>query len=136
VAARSKARKRALDVLFEADQRSAAALEILARNSDAASSDLNPLVAEIVEGVVAHSATIDETIATYSEGWPLERMPAVDRAIARMATFELLYSPAVDDAVVIDEAVTLAFEISTDESPAFLNGLLGRIAAIKHRLSL
>jgi N utilization substance protein B len=89
----------------------------------------------LINGVVEHQSVIDETIETYSEGWPLSRMPAVDRAIARVAVFELLYSEEVPDAVVIDEAVTLASQLSTDDSPAFLNGLLGRIAAIKNRIS-
>ena len=132
MAARSKARKRALDILFEADQRGVSATEVLQR---AALDELNEYVSTLIHGVLAHTLVIDETIETYSEGWPLSRMPAVDRAICRVAVFELLYSDDVPDAVVIDEAVTLASQLSTDESPAFLNGLLGRISAIKHRLS-
>ncbi|MEY2634375.1 MAG: transcription antitermination factor NusB [Actinomycetota bacterium] len=136
VSARTKARKRALDVLFEADQRSVSAQEVLTRIAADASVPLNPWVATLVEGVTAHAVTIDETIETYSEGWALDRMPAVDRALARIAVYELVYESEVPDAVTIDEIVSLASEISTDESPAFLNGLLGRIAAIKHRISL
>jgi N utilization substance protein B len=132
VAARSKARKRALDILFEADQREVSATEVLER---AEKDELNEYVSVLIHGVLAHQAVIDETIETYSEGWPLSRMPAVDRAISRVAVFELLYSEEVPDAVVIDEAVTLASQLSTDDSPAFLNGLLGRIAAIKNRIS-
>ena len=132
MAARSKARKRALDILFEADQREVSASEVLERASQ---DEINDYVAVLINGVVAHQSVIDETIETYSEGWPLSRMPAVDRAIARVAVFELLYSDEVPDAVVIDEAVTLASQLSTDDSPAFLNGLLGRIAAIKNRIS-
>ena len=132
MAARSKARKRALDILFEADQRDVSASDVLAR---AAGDELNVYVAQLISGVLDHQSVIDETIETYSEGWPLSRMPAVDRAIARVAVYELLYNDDVPDAVAIDEAVTLASELSTDESPVFLNGLLGRIAAIKHRIS-
>lgn len=132
MAARSKARKRALDILFEADQRDVSASEVLDRASQ---DEINDYVAVLINGVVEHQSVIDETIETYSEGWPLSRMPAVDRAIARVAVFELLYSEEVPDAVVIDEAVTLASQLSTDDSPAFLNGLLGRIAAIKNRIS-
>ena len=132
MAARSKARKRALDILFEADQRDVSASEVLDRASQ---DEINDYVAVLINGVVEHQSVIDETIETYSEGWPLSRMPAVDRAVARVAVFELLYSEEVPDAVVIDEAVTLASQLSTDDSPAFLNGLLGRIAAIKNRIS-
>lgn len=136
VSARTKARKRALDVLFEADQRSVSALEVLTRSAADASMPLNPWVSTLVTGVTSHAITIDETIETYSEGWALDRMPAVDRALARIAVYELVFEAEVPDAVTIDEIVSLASEISTDESPAFLNGLLGRIAAIKHRISL
>lgn len=136
MSARTKARKRALDVLFEADQRSVSALEVLTRSEAAASVPLNSWVSTLVNGVTEHAVTIDETIETYSEGWALDRMPAVDRALARIAVYELVYQADVPDAVTIDEIVSLASEISTDESPAFLNGLLGRIAAIKHRISL
>ncbi|MEY4323101.1 MAG: hypothetical protein RL410_882 [Actinomycetota bacterium] len=132
MAARSKARKRALDILFEADQRDVSASEVLTR---AAADELNVYVSELISGVLQHQAVIDETIETYSEGWPLSRMPAVDRAIARIAVYELLYNEEIPDGVAIDEAVTLASDLSTDDSPVFLNGLLGRIAAIKHRIS-
>jgi N utilization substance protein B len=133
VAARSRARKRALDVLFEADQRGVDPLTVLDRISE--KDEINPLVSTLVRGVVEHQAVIDETIETYAEGWPLTRMPAVDRAIARVGVYELLYSDDVPDAVAVDEAIKLATELSTDDSPAFLNGLLGRIADIKHRIS-
>lgn len=136
MSARTKARKRALDVLFEADQRSVSAIDVLGRSESSASVPLNPWVSTLVNGVTEHAVTIDETIETYSEGWALDRMPAVDRALARIAVYELVYQQDVPDAVTIDEIVSLASEISTDESPAFLNGLLGRIAAIKHRISL
>lgn len=136
VTARSKARKRALDVLFEADQRSVSAADVLARNLEAATSPMNPLVEELVRGVQAHQVAIDETIETYSEGWTIDRMPAVDRALARLGVYEIVFSEETPDAVTIDEVVTLAADISTDDSPAFLNGLLGRVSKIKHRITI
>ncbi len=82
----------------------------------------------LVEGVAAHLDRIDELIASYAEGWTLDRMPVVDRNLARIAVYELLYVDEIDDAVAITEAVELARQMSTDDSPRFLNGLLGRIA--------
>jgi transcription antitermination protein NusB len=134
VGSRTKARKRALDILFESDQRMARASEVLART--AADHPLNDYVQVLVDGVGKHQVVIDETIETYAQDWPLDRMPAVDRALARIGCFELLYSLDVPATVVIDEIVTLAADISTDDSPAFLNGLLSRIESIKHRISL
>jgi N utilization substance protein B len=135
MSARSKARKRALDVLFEAEQRSAPVLETLAGRVAASDPPVSGYAVELVEGVVAHQARIDELLGTYSRDWPLDRMPAVDRALLRLATFELLWRDDVPDAVVIDEAVTLARSLSTDESPAFVNGLLGRLLDLKPELT-
>lgn len=129
--ARSKARKRALDVLFESEQRSVAPLETLATRLAAADPPVGEYAVELVQGVVAHRERIDELLSTYAKDWPLDRMPAVDRAILRLATFELLWRDDVPDAVVIDEAVTLASTLSTDESPSFVNGLLGRLHDLK-----
>jgi transcription antitermination protein NusB len=86
---------------------------------------------EIVEGVLAHRERIDELLSTYSQGWTLDRMPAVDRAVLRIGVWELLYNPEVPPAVAIDEAVELASSLSTDESPAFVNGLLSRLLEVK-----
>ena len=129
--ARRKARKRALDVLFEADLRDRPPVEVLAgylQRIEQPRPDHLGYAIGLVEGVAAHLDRIDETIASYAEGWTLERMPVVDRNLARIAVYELLYVDEIDDAVAISEAVTLAQELSTDESPRFLNGLLGRIA--------
>jgi N utilization substance protein B len=127
VAARSKARKRAVDVLYEADLRSGDPLSVL-RDRIA---DGNPPVPEhavrLVEGVVEHAARIDELIEEHASGWSLDRLPDVDRAVLRMAVYELLWVEDVPDAVVIDEAVELAKTLSTDESPAYVNGGLGGI---------
>ena len=129
--ARRKARKRALDILYEADLRSAPILEILpaalGRIEPPRPVQLDYTVA-LVEGVAAHLDRIDELIASYAEGWTLERMPPVDRNLARIAVFELLYAEDIDDPVAISEAVELAKQLSTDDSPRFLNGVLGRIA--------
>jgi N utilization substance protein B len=127
VAARSKARKRAVDVLYEADLRRRDPLEVL-RDRIA---DGNPPVADhavrLVEGVAEHAARIDALIEEHTSGWSLDRLPDVDRAILRMAVYELLWVEDVPDAVVIDEAVELAKALSTDESPAYINGVLGGI---------
>ena len=136
--ARSKARKRALDVLFEADLRgldpAALLADRLAGVREAGRDDARPLpeyAVELVEGVVEHRRRIDEIVASYAEGWALERMPVVDRAVLRIAVYELLWRPDVPDAVAIDEAVELAKSLSTDESPRYVNGVLGRIVLVK-----
>ncbi|SDX61396.1 NusB antitermination factor [Modestobacter sp. DSM 44400] len=127
MAARTKARKRAVDVLYEADLRGSDPLAVL-RDRIA---DGNPPVPEhavrLVEGVVEHAARIDELIEKHASGWSLDRLPDVDRAVLRMAVFELLWVDDVPDAVVIDEAVELAKSLSTDDSPAYVNGVLGGI---------
>ena len=129
MAARTKARKRAVDVLYEADLRSVDPLVVL-RDRIA---DGNPPVPEhavrLVEGVVEQSARIDELIETHASGWSLDRLPDVDRAVLRMAVYELLWVDDVPDAVVIDEAVELAKTLSTDDSPGYVNGVLGAILA-------
>lgn len=163
MAARTKARKRAIDVVFEADQRvvgdrredladlhdpydpeesrpreperhlDEVIIEVL-RERLVESGRQTPLPqysVEIAEGVSTELARIDEEISTYSHGWTLARMPAVDRAILRVGAWELLFNDEVPDAVAIDEAVSLAEDLSTDESPSFINGLLGRIHQLK-----
>lgn len=140
MSARGKARKRALDVLYEADLRRIDPLDVLAGQETRRAADdepaLNPYARVLVEGVQAHRARIDELLGTYSMGWTLERMPAVDRNVLRIGAFELLWADDVPDAVAIAEAVALVGELSTDESPAFVNGLLGRLLELKPRLSL
>ena len=129
--ARSKARKRALDILFEGDQRRTDPVGILAERVPAANPPVPGYAVELVEGVAAHRPRIDEILASYAEGWTLERMPAVDRAILRLGVYELLWRDDIPDPVAIDEAVELAKSLSTDESPRFVNGVLGRIALVK-----
>ena len=133
--ARTKARKRALDVLFEADQRGADVLETLADRVAVGEPPVPDYAIALVEGVVAQGERIDELLTTYSQGWSLDRMPAVDRAVLRLGTFELIWRDDVPDAVVISEAVGLARQLSTDESPAFVNGLLARLLDLKPLLT-
>ena len=133
--ARSKARKRALDVLFEADQRGLDAVSVLAERVRRADPPVPEYAVEIVEGVTAHRERIDELLATYAQGWTVDRMPGVDRALLRLSSWELLYNDEVPDAVAIDEAVELARSLSTDESPAFVNGLLARLLEVKPSVS-
>jgi N utilization substance protein B len=127
VAARSKARKRALDVLYEADVRDVDALSTLAERRELAEPPLNEYTVALVEGVQAHRERIDAILADYAEGWTLARMPGVDRAVLRLGVYELLWRDEVPDAVAIDEAVELAKSLSTDESPRFVNGVLARV---------
>jgi len=131
VGARSKARKRALDLLFEADQRGIDPLELLAERVAGGEIPVPEYTVRLVEGVAAHRERIDELLSTYAHGWTLARMPAVDRALLRLGAWELLYNDEVPDAVAIDEAVELARTLSTEESPAFVNGLLARLLEIK-----
>jgi len=136
VGARSKARKRALDVLFEAEQRRIDPVTLLAQRiaEPGTEAALPQYSVDLVEGVAAHRARIDELISTHAHGWTIERMPAVDRALVRLGIWEVLYNDDVPDAVAVDEAVELARSLSTDDSPTFINGLLGRIVDLKPTL--
>lgn len=127
--ARSKARKRALDILFESDLRGTDALETAAVRIAAADPPVPDYAVTLVEGVQAQRLRIDELIATYAEGWSISRLPGVDRALLRLSVYELLWTD-VPAAVVVDEAVELAKSLSTEDSPRFINGLLGRIALL------
>jgi N utilization substance protein B len=127
MAARSKARKRAVDVLYESEARGVDPVTTLAERVAMADPPVNDHTVELVEGVQANRARIDEILTEYSEGWTVDRMPDVDRAVLRLAVFELLWRPDVPDAVAIDEAIELVKALSTDESPRFVNGVLGRV---------
>ena len=131
MAARSKARKRAVDILYAADLRGIDRRELLAEEVAAGSPPVNDYTARLIEGVAEHDAEIDRLVDEHATGWSLERLPDVDRAILRLAAFELLWADDVPDPVVIDEAVTLARTLSTDDSPGFVNGVLGAIADAK-----
>ncbi|MDQ2813072.1 MAG: transcription antitermination factor NusB [Actinomycetota bacterium] len=129
--ARSKARKRALDVLFEAELRGLPVLELLAERITLGSPPVPEYAADLVRGVAVHTAEIDELISANAQDWSMDRMPAVDRNVLRIGVYELLWAPDVPDGVVISEAVLLVSDLSTDASPAFVNGLLARIAELK-----
>jgi N utilization substance protein B len=137
--ARTKARTRAFQILFEADHRGVDPLSVLAdwvaRAREAKPGDGIPTVAEytmeLVEGYTKHARRIDELISTYAVGWTLDRMPIADRNVLRLGAYELIWEDGVPDAVVLDEAVEIAKEYSTDDSPAFVNGLLARFMELK-----
>lgn len=133
MSARSKARKRALDMLFQADVRGEPLGAIVEAEAKRAAVEPDRMASwlyarEIVDGVADHCDEIDELIAGYAQGWTLERMPNVDRALLRLTAWEILHNPEVPTAVAIDEAVELAKEYSTDDSARFVNGVLGKIA--------
>lgn len=132
--ARSRARKRALDVLYEAELRRVAPEAVLAERIAAADPPVPEYAVSLVEGYLRHAERIDELLAEYSVGWTLERMPAVDRNVLRLGAYELLYADEVPDAVAVSEAVYLARSLSTEESPSFVNGLLGKLLDIKPTL--
>lgn len=139
MAARNTARKRAFQILFEADQRGADVLTVLAdwirhSRSDTRQPPVSEYTMELVEGYAKQATRIDELISQYAVGWTLDRMPVVDRNIVRIGAYELVWVDGTPDAVVLDEAVSLAKEFSTDESPAFINGLLGRFKDLKSTL--
>jgi N utilization substance protein B len=135
VRARTKARKRALDILFEAEARGEDPLAVLAHRQE--TTDAPPVseyAASLVTGVTAHQDRLDQLLAEHSEGWSVARMPAVDRVLLRIGLFELLWVDEIDDPVAITEAVELARTLSTDDSPRFINGVLGRISDIAEYL--
>ena len=136
MSARSKARKRALDLIFAAEARGQAAGDLLDEQVAAGDVPANEYTVTLVRGVGEHAARLDEVIADYAQGWSLDRMPAVDRNILRIGTYELLFDDQVPDVVAVSEAVALARDLSTDESPAFVNGLLARLLQLKPTLGL
>ena len=135
MSARTKARKRALDVLYAAELRGETATEALDRAIADGEAPTNDYTVTLVRGVEEHRARIDEVLSSYAEGWTLQRMPAVDRAILRLGAFEVLYSADVPEPVAISEWVGLATELSTDDSPRFVNGLLARLVEVKPTLA-
>ncbi len=134
--ARSKARKRALDLLYESEARGLPRVELLADRLASGEPPVSEYTVSLVEGVDAHAARIDELLSEHAVGWTLDRMPAVDRNILRLGAYELLYASDVPDQVAISEAVHLARELSTEESPAFVNGLLARLMELKPTLTV
>jgi transcription antitermination protein NusB len=135
MAARSKARKRALDVLFECEVRGLPLGQTLDQRVIAAEPPVNEYTVRLIRGVAEHQSRIDDLIATYAHGWTLDRMPTVDRNALRIGVFEILYVDEVPDAVAVTEAMNLVRDLSTDESPGFVNGVLGNIVRNKPALS-
>jgi N utilization substance protein B len=140
VSARSKARKQALDLLYETDIRGTNLVETLeARDIPAEGPDARPIrdyTRELINGVSHNRRKIDELITTYAQGWDMDRLPAVDRNILRLGIYEILWSTTVPTSVAIDEALDLARELSSDDSSKYIHGVLGRIASIKDTISI
>jgi N utilization substance protein B len=140
VSARSKARKQALDLLYESDIRGSDALQTLElRDTSDEGPDSRPIreyTRDLISGVVENQRKIDELIMTYAQGWDMDRLPAVDRNILRIGIFEILWSTAVPTSVCIDEALNLAKQLSSDESSKYIHGVLGRIASLKDSISI
>ncbi len=140
MSARSKARKQALDLLYETDIRGTNLLEtLIERDIPAEGPDARPIreyTRELVNGVSENRRKIDELITTYAQGWDMDRLPAVDRNILRLGIYEILWSTSVPTSVAIDEALDLAKELSSDDSSKYIHGVLGRIASIKDTISI
>ena len=140
MSARSKARKAALDLLFEADIRATNVLDLLnLRDVVEESPDARPIreyTRSLVIGVNENARKIDELITTYAQGWDMDRLPAVDRNILRLGIYEIVWSTELADGIAIDEALTLAKELSTDESAGYIHGVLGKISSIKESIPL
>jgi N utilization substance protein B len=140
VSARSKARKQTLDLLYEAEIRSTSAADLLAlRDVIEEGPDARPIrefTKFLIAGVTENKRKIDELITTYAQGWDMDRLPAVDRNILRLGIYEIVWSADLDDGIAIDEALTLARELSTDESAGYIHGVLGRISSIKDSIAI
>jgi N utilization substance protein B len=134
MAARSKARKRAMDHLYACELRGDDPIETLDRRLEEGDAPTNEYTSFLIRGVVEHQARIDELLSSYSQSWSLERMPAVDRNVLRIGVFELLYVDDVPDSVAVTEAMALVRELSTDDSPQFVNGILGSMLRDKATL--
>lgn len=139
MSARSKARKQTLDLLYEADIRGTAAIDILAARVDNASDPearpIREFTRELVSGISAQKRKIDELISTYAQGWDMDRLPTVDRNILRLAIYELLWTPDLAEGIVINEALDLAKVLSTDESATYIHGVLGKISLIRDSIA-
>lgn len=136
IGSRGRARRRALEILFEAEQRSTTPLEALQRRRDHTDQTINPYTTVIIDGVLTHQEQIDELLAQYAYGWTMERMLAMDKSILRLGAWELLFNDDMPDAAAVDEAVNMAREYSNDDSPSYVNGVLGRLQDLKPTLLL
>lgn len=136
IGARGRARRRALEILFEAEQRHATPLEALQRRRDYTDQTINPYTTAILDGVITHQEQIDELLAQYAHGWTLERMLGMDKSILRMGAWELLFNDEMPDGAAVNEAVNMAREYSNDDSPSYVNGVLGRLQELKPTILL
>ncbi len=136
IGSRGRARRRALEILFEAEQRKTTPLEALQRRRTYTEQTINPYTTQILDGVITHQEQIDELLAQYAHGWTMERMLAVDKSILRLGTWELLFNTEMPDGAAVNEAVNMAREYSNDDSPGYVNGVLGRLQELKPTLLL
>lgn len=136
IGSRGRARRRALEILFEAEQRNTTPLEALQRRRDHTDQIINPYTSAIIDGVITHQEQIDELLSQYAYGWTMERMLAMDKSILRLGAWELLFNDDMPDAAAVDEAVNMAREYSNDDSPSYVNGVLGRLQDLKPTLLL
>jgi len=136
IGSRGRARRRALEILFEAEQRQTTPLEALQRRRTYTDQTINPYTTKILDGVITHQEQIDELLAQYAHGWTMERMLAVDKSILRLGTWELLFNTEMPDGAAVNEAVNMAREYSNDDSPGYVNGVLGRLQELKPTLLL
>ncbi len=132
MSARRKARKRAVDLIYAAEMRGVPVADLLEQQRS--ETPINPYTVTLIDGVTGHRDRIDEILSSFARGWTLDRMPAVDRNVLRVAVYELIFTEDVPDAVAITEAMELVGDLSTDESPAFVNGLLAAVARDRKRL--
>ncbi len=135
MSARSKARKRALDFLYEAEIKKVKALDLF-KSRGASELSQEPYVFTLLTGVAEHLLKIDELITTYAQDWDMDRMPAIDRNILRIAIYEILWVEEIDLKIACDEAVELAKSLSTDESSNYINGVLARIVKLKDSIAI
>ena len=135
MSARGKARKRALDFLYEAEIKKISAMSLFSA-SDSSELSQEPYVKVLLSGVEEHIQKIDELINTYAQDWDMDRMPAIDRNILRIAIFEILWVAEIDLRIACDQAVELAKSLSTDESSKYINGVLGRIIKLKDSIAI
>ena len=133
---RSKARKAALDLLYESDIRKTSPQTLLTKRVTELEYVIRDFTKDLVDGVESHRRKIDELITTYSQGWDMDRMPVVDRNILRLGIYELLWSESVPTSVAISEALELAQTLSTDDSSKYINGVLSKVLEIKSDLVL
>lgn len=136
IGSRGRARRRALELLFEAEQRKVTPLDALRRRREHTDQTINPYTTAIIDGVITHQEQIDELLAQYAHGWTVERMLAMDKSILRLGAWELLFNDEMPDGAAVNEAVNMAREYSNDDSPGYINGVLGRLQELKPTLLL